>query len=54
MFIFFSKKEIGRKQMRNERKNNVYLSNFIFSSKTEREHMRVRDQYNFCEKLKKV
>jgi len=35
--------------MRNESKNNEYVSSFISSSKKHK-HMRVRDEYNFCEK----
>jgi len=39
--------------MRNESKNNDFVSNFIFFSlKTKRKHMRVRDR-TICEKLKK-
>jgi len=32
--------------MRNENKNNEFVSNFSFSSKTKRKHMRVRNDYN--------
>jgi len=36
--------------MTNENKDNEFVSNFIFSSKTKRKHMRVRDEYNFVKK----
>jgi len=35
--------------MRNESRNNEYVSNFIFSSKI-KINMRVRDEYNFMKK----
>jgi len=38
--------------MRNESKNNEFIFNFFFSSKTKRKHMRVRDDYNLWKNLK--
>ena len=32
--------------MRNESKNNEFVSNFFFSSRRKRKHMRVRNDYN--------
>jgi len=32
--------------MRNESKNNKFVSNFFFSSRTERKYMRVTNDYN--------
>jgi len=35
--------EKGRKQIRNKSKNNEYMSNFIFSSKTQKKNTRVQN-----------
>jgi len=45
IYLFFFKE--GRVQMTNESKSNEFVSNFFFSSKTKRKHMRLKDEYKF-------
>jgi len=44
-YLLFFKE--GRKQMTNESKSNEFMSNFFFSSKTKRKHMKLKDEYKF-------